>query len=51
MRDRTTVTVPRDLLERLKKLRIHERQPIYEVIELLLEIYEKYKEGIKNDGR
>jgi len=37
MRDLTTITVPRETLEKLKKLKVHPRQPLYEVIEWLME--------------
>lgn len=41
MKDYTTITVPRGTVEKLKKLRVHPRQPLYEVIEWLMEKLEE----------
>lgn len=37
MRSKTTISVPKEVVGRLEKLKVHKRQPLYEVIEKLLD--------------
>jgi hypothetical protein len=38
------IRIPKNLKKRLEALKIHRRQPIYEVVESLLDAYQKKEE-------
>ena len=44
MNNRTTMNIPRELKEELDKLKVHPKQPYYEVIEMLLKYYKEEKD-------
>ena len=43
----TTIAIPKRLMEKLDKLKIHKRQPINEVIENIYDIKTKFKSADK----
>lgn len=44
MRERKTIWVDVEVWERLRKLKVHEREPFNDVIKRLLEFYERHRE-------